>query len=60
MAYTPLIELLKTRELWLMQRILHYAKAHGYVKYTSTLLEAWRISISSLSSTLIQRAGGSC
>jgi signal transduction histidine kinase len=49
----PLKHTLLENELWLMQRILHYSKVHGYVKYTSTLLEAWRISIASLSATLV-------
>lgn len=35
-----------------MQRILHYAKIHDYTKYTSTLAEAWRLSISGLSASL--------
>lgn len=45
--------LLLSNERWLMQRVLHYAKAHNYVKYTSTLLEAWRISVESLSLALV-------
>ena len=53
----PLKRLLLENELWLMQRILHYSKLHGYVKYTSTLLEAWRISIASLSATLAASIG---
>ncbi|MBW7882083.1 MAG: GAF domain-containing protein [Caldilineaceae bacterium] len=50
----PLKELILESELWLMRRILHYAKSHAYLKYTSTLLEAWRISIASLSATLVE------
>ncbi|MCE7987649.1 MAG: PAS domain-containing protein [Caldilinea sp. CFX5] len=46
-------DLLLTNERWLMQRVLHYAKVHNYVKYTSTLLEAWRISVESLSLALV-------
>lgn len=45
--------LIMENEEWLMRRILHYAKEHDYVKYTSTLLKAWRISIENLSSTII-------
>lgn len=45
--------LLLDNERWLMQRVLHYAKTHNYVKYTSTLLEAWRISVESLSLALV-------
>lgn len=46
-------DLLLSNELWLMQRVLYYAKTHNYVKYTSTLLEAWRISVESLSLALV-------
>ncbi len=40
-------------ELWLMERILSYAKAQNFTDYTSTLIEAWRISIQGLSEALI-------
>ena len=43
--------ILKNEE-WLMGRILDYAKKQDYTRYTSTLLEAWRVSISGLSSSL--------
>ena len=46
--------LISEREDWLMARILDYAKARDYAKYTSTLKEAWRLSISGLSSSLIE------
>lgn len=36
----------------LMDAVLSYAIAHGYSKYTSTLKEAWRISISGLTKSL--------
>ena len=36
-----------------MNQILGYAKAYGYAKYTSTLREAWRLSISGLSKSLL-------
>ena len=48
-------QLITDNEEWLMQRILHYAKEYDFVKYTSTLAEAWRISIENLSQT-IQKA----
>ena len=35
-----------------MGRILHYAKIRDFTKYTSTLEEAWRLSISGLSAVL--------
>jgi len=38
----------------LIERILNYAKEHNYVKYTSTLKEAWRMSISGLSKALVR------
>jgi PAS domain-containing protein len=52
----PLIVLLPQREEWLMARILEYAETHGYSAYTSTLKEAWRLSIAGLSASLIQSA----
>ncbi len=39
---------------WLVGRILEYANKFEYVKYTSTLEEAWRNSIAGLSETLIR------
>ena len=39
---------------WLVGRILEYAHKYEYVKYTSTLEEAWRNSIAGLSETLIR------
>jgi PAS domain-containing protein len=41
-------------EDWLMDRVLEYAKRRGYTAYTSTLREAWRLSISGLSASIIQ------
>jgi PAS domain S-box-containing protein len=43
-----LVKLLHEKEAWLMERILKYARKHGYAAYTSTLVEAWRISIAGL------------
>ncbi len=43
---------LREHESDLMERILKYAKEYGYTKYTSTLLEAWRISIVGLTDSL--------
>lgn len=45
--------LIAANEDWLMQRILKYAREHDYVKYTSTLAEAWRLSVANLSQALI-------
>ncbi len=47
-------QLVQDREEWLMGRILHYAQVRGYTKYTSTLKEAWRLSISGLSKSLLK------
>lgn len=47
-------ELVLVSEDWLMGRILEYATARGYHKYTSTLKEAWRLSISGLSKSLLK------
>ncbi|MFH1154201.1 MAG: hypothetical protein V1793_10320, partial [Pseudomonadota bacterium] len=54
--YTPaevLKALLGKNEDWLMERILAYAIRQGYSAYTSTLKEAWRLSISGLSTSII-------
>ena len=45
--------IIAVNETWLIDRILLYAKRHGYAKYTSTLREAWRQSIAGLSGSLI-------
>lgn len=41
-------------EDFLIERVLDYAKIHNYVKYTSTLKEAWRMSITGLSKSLLK------
>jgi len=46
--------LLKNNEEQLMQKILDYSHRQGYVKYTSTLKEAWRISIQGLSDAVCE------
>ena len=51
--YSPLLKCLQDNEDWLMRRILYYAEIHDYTKYTSTLLEAWRLSIQGLSAPII-------
>ncbi|MFH2064657.1 MAG: ATP-binding protein [Pseudomonadota bacterium] len=47
-------QIIMENEDWLIHRILHYSKANDYTKYTSTLAEAWRLSISGLSDSLVQ------
>jgi signal transduction histidine kinase len=49
----PFAELLKSSEMWLMRRIRDYAVERDYSRYTSTLEEAWRISIVGLTDSII-------
>ncbi|MCP3954191.1 MAG: PAS domain-containing protein, partial [Desulfobacterales bacterium] len=53
LAPDRLRQLVLDSEDWLMGRILKYAQARGYTKYTSTLKEAWRLSVSGLSKSLL-------
>ena len=46
--------LLATSEEWLMHRVLDYAKRQDYTRYTSTLAEAWRVSIAGLTETITE------
>ena len=43
-----LVRLLKEQECWIVERILGYARENGYTKYSSTLPEAWRMSVAGL------------
>lgn len=52
--FTEFIDYINANEDWLMERILEYAKKRDYTKYTSTLKEAWRLSISGLSQSLVE------
>ena len=45
--------LIEANEEWLIDRVVHYAKRHGYAEYTSTLKEAWRASICGLTEPLL-------
>lgn len=49
---STLINYINDHEDWLMSRILDYAQQRNYTKYTSTLKEPWRLSISGLSKSL--------
>lgn len=49
----------RSREQWLMARILGYANDLGYTKYASTLQEAWRLSIRGLTDSLVEAARAS-
>lgn len=46
--------LVESHEDWLMHRVLAYARQRGYTRYSSTLAEAWRISIEGVSTALAQ------
>lgn len=50
----PLAELFTAHEDWLMRRILRHAKQFDYTRYTSTLEEAWRLSVSGLTASLAE------
>ncbi|WP_147819943.1 PAS domain S-box protein [Salidesulfovibrio onnuriiensis] len=52
MALNQLHTLLTNHEEWLMERILAYAKKQGYTRYTSTLVEPWRMSVSGLTKAI--------
>jgi diguanylate cyclase (GGDEF)-like protein len=51
---TRFIEHITTHENWLIERILDYAIKRDYAKYTSTLKEAWRLSVSGITSSLVE------
>ena len=55
--HNDLISLLQKHEEWLMRKVLDYARRQNYTKYTSTLIEAWRISIQGLTSSLTESLG---
>jgi len=50
----PLRDLLSLNEEWLLDRILEYGKSRQYTKYTSTLREAWRLSVAGLTAAIIK------
>lgn len=50
------IHLIESNETWLVNRILEYATRMDFTRYTSTLAEAWRLSITRLSGSLISAA----
>jgi PAS domain-containing protein len=51
--HSRFMKFILSNEEWLMKQILSYAKKQGYSRYTSTLMEAWRLSISGISNALI-------
>jgi PAS domain S-box-containing protein len=50
----PLADLLRENESWLMRRVRDYALERGYTRYTSTLEEAWRVSIAGLTDSITE------
>ena len=44
---------IEENEDWLVERVLLYAGQRNYTKYTSTLEDAWRLSVVELSGTLV-------
>jgi len=54
MAMPRFIELIQGGEDWLLRRVLDYAIQRNYARYTSTLAEAWRLSIAGLSGALLE------
>lgn len=48
-----LYDLIADSDRWLIKQVIQYAKAREYVKYTSTLEDAWRVSISGLSNSIL-------
>ncbi len=48
----PFAVLLKEHESWLMRRVRDYALERDYTRYTSTLEEAWRVSITGLTDSI--------
>jgi len=52
MALNQLHTLLETHEDRLMECILAYARKQGYTRYTSTLVEPWRMSIAGLTDAI--------
>lgn len=46
--------LIENHEDWLTDRVVHYARQKSYTQYSSTLREAWRMSICGLSAPLVQ------
>lgn len=47
-------DIITGNEDWLMSRVIVHAGKHNFTKYTSTLAEAWRLSIHGLSEALLK------
>lgn len=46
-------ELLLGNKAWLLDRVLGYAKEHGYSRYAATQLKAWEISIIGITDSIV-------
>ena len=46
-------DLLTGNTPWLLDRVLGYAKEHGYTRYAATQLKAWEISIVGISDSIV-------
>ncbi len=49
-----LYQLIAQNENWLLQRVIEYAKEREYTRFTSTLIDAWQVSISGLSASILR------
>ncbi|MCZ7664863.1 MAG: histidine kinase [Thermoleophilia bacterium] len=49
-----LCNLLAANKAWLLDRVLGYAKEHGYTRYAATQLKAWEISIIGLTDSILE------
>jgi len=49
-----LVHLIENHEDWLLDTIVDYAREYGYLQYTATLKEAWRLAIVGLSAALTE------
>ncbi|MBU2603106.1 MAG: GAF domain-containing protein [Actinobacteria bacterium] len=46
-------DLLTGNKAWLLDRVLSYAKEHGYTRYAATQLKAWEISIIGITDSIV-------
>ncbi len=49
----PLYDLIENNEAQLTEKVISYLENAGYLQYTATLMEAWRISISGISNIIL-------
>lgn len=46
--------LLSENKAWLLDRVLDYAKKHGYTRYAATQLKAWELSIVGITESILE------